>query len=176
MRKLTEEEAEKVFTKLKRFIGDNIDKLLGEENEIVLHNSKVLLVSKKMLKLCPQIKREKLIQCGGQLGKFTKTNNFVILITALHLLSPYALHKFWVKTSAEMNFLYKNNIVRSHMHKISENVPTNGVVFVYNQNDTPLGFGITARSSEHISQSPGNTLVVINQADTGEYIRDETIL
>lgn len=176
MRKLRKEETEKVLFKLNKFIGDNTSKLLTENNELCYLNKRVYLASKDMIKLTNQITKDKLAHCGCQIGKFTKKENFRITITALHLLSPYALHKIWIKSSAEMNFLYKNNILRAHMHKISEDVPMSGVVFVYNQNDTPLGFGLTARKSNDISQSSGSTLIVINQADTGEYIRDETAL
>lgn len=176
MRPLKEEETKKVFAKLEKFIGENMKKLIKEGTELVFHEKRVFLTTQELIKSCSQIKREKLIQCGGQIGKFTRNDNFKITITALHLLIPFAKHKIWLKNSAEMNFLYKNNVIRSHMHKISENVPLNGVVFVFNQNDTPLGFGVTARSSGDISQSGGHTLIVINQADTGEYIRDETLL
>ncbi|RVD91804.1 ribosomal biogenesis protein [Tubulinosema ratisbonensis] len=176
MRKLKKEELEKVLTKLNSFIGENTNKLLTEENELYFLNKRVFLCSKKMYKFTNQIKKENLASCGCQIGKFTRSDKFKITVTALNLLSPYAIHKIWIKSSAEMNFLYKNNIIRAHMHKISENVPINQIIFVYNQNDTPLGFGLTARSSGDISQSSGKALVVVNQADTGEYIRNETLL
>lgn len=172
MRDLKKEEKDKILKKLSRFVGDNIDELLGQY-VLQLHRQKVLLISPELKKQTSQIGRKELICAGIVLGKITKNNNFWVNVTSMHILERFALHKIWLKSSAEMNFLYGNNVIRSHMHKISGDVPKNSVVFVYNQNNTPLGFGVTAKSSADITASQGRSLVVMNQADTGAYLRNE---
>lgn len=173
MRDLKQDEAEKVHKKLTKFIGQNVEELLQDPYVLQLHEQKVFFISKSLIKNTSQIGRKSLICAGTILGKFTKTNKFRISIACLHTLEKFSLHKIWLKSSAEMNFLYGRNVLRSHMHKITDNTPKNSVVFVYNQNNTPLGFGVTSKSSADISSSQGNVLIVINQADTGAYLRDE---
>ncbi|TBU06260.1 ribosome biogenesis protein Nip7 [Hamiltosporidium magnivora] len=172
MRNLKAEEQEKVFKKLKKFIGENTEKLL-KGHRLFLHKQKVFHVSDELEKNASSIPKDDLVSIGSCLGRFTKSMHFKLTITSLHVLSKYALHKVWLKNSAEMNFLYANNILKSHILKMSEDVPINANVFVFNQNDLPLGFGVTAKGSTHLSNIEGNTLVVLHQADTGEYIRDE---
>lgn len=176
MRELTEVEIQKIYKKLVRFVGTSIEEMFNMKKDLRLHNQKVLIVSKNHLKHTSQVSRNDLVCAGTVLGKFTKTNKFWINITAIHHLEKCSLHKIWIKSSAEMNFLYGNNILRSHMHKISSEVPQNSVVFVYNQNNTPLGFGITARSSSDIIASQGKAIIVMNQADTGLYLRNEAVV
>lgn len=174
MRDLTKEETEKVHKKLTKFIGANVEELLRDPYILQLHEQKIFLISRNLKKHTSQIGRKSLVCAGTVLGKFTKTNHFRISIAGLHLLEKFSLYKVWLKSSAEMNFLYGRNVLRSHMHKISDNTPKNSVVFVYNQNNTPLGFGITSKSSADISSSEGKVLIVINQADTGAFLRNES--
>lgn len=175
MRKLTEDEEKKVMPKLHLFIGDATKDLL-EDRQLYYNNQKVLLVSDAMLKATSQIQRKQLISCGPIIGKFTKGDNFRITITALHVLHKYALHKVWIKASAEMNFLYGNNALRSHVQKVSEDIPINAGVFVYNHANTPLGFGVIALNTTSYSKARGGDIVVLLQADNGEYIRKEAAI
>lgn len=172
MRKLKEEEEKKVLTKLQFFIGDNIKDLLGIY-VLRLNNQRVFLTTDELLKASSQLARDQIITCGVLLGKFTKGDNFRIAITALHVLHKFANHKVWIKTSAEMNFLYGNNAIKSHIHKISENIPLNAGVFVYDSHDIPLGFGVMAVGPASYTKAKGGAPIVLTQADTGEYIRNE---
>lgn len=172
MRALTGEEEEKVMSKLRQFIGDATKDLL-EDRQLCYNNQKVLLVSERMRKATSQIPRKQLVSCGEVVGKFTKGNSFRITIAALHVLHRYALHKVWIKASAEMNFLYGNNALKSHVQKVSEDIPINAGVFVYNHVNTPLGFGIIAVNPTSYSRARGGDPVVLLQADNGEYIRKE---
>lgn len=175
MRILKPEEETKVKAKLQYYIGDNIDDLL-KTYELRLNNQRVFLVSKELLKASSQIGRDHIITCGITLGKITKTNNFRITITSLHTLHKYALYKVWIKTSAEMNYLYGNNSLKSHIQKISESIPMNAGVFVFNQHQIPLGFGVMALSPNSYAKARNGDSVILNQADTGEYIRNEANL
>lgn len=172
MRTLKPEEERKVLEKLQTYIGDNQQELLSQY-ELRLNNQRVYLMTKELLKASSQIGREKIISCGITLGKITKTEKFRIAITALNILGKFAQHKVWIKASAEMSYLYGNNALKSHIFKISENIPMNGAVFVYNQRDIPLGFGVVSVNPNSYTKARGGDTVILTQADNGEYIRNE---
>lgn len=172
MRILKEEEERKVIDRLQYYVGDNMAELLSTY-KLRLNNQRVFLVTDELLKASSQLGRDQIISCGIILGKITKGENFRVTITALQTLHKYANHKVWIKTSAEMNFLYGNNALRSHIHKISESIPQNAGVFVYNVHDVPLGFGVMAVNQTSYAKARGGVQVVLTQADTGEYIRNE---
>ncbi|ELA42734.1 uncharacterized protein VICG_00049 [Vittaforma corneae ATCC 50505] len=172
MRILKPEEEKKVMDKLQYYVGDNVKDLLSEYN-LRLNNQRIFLVTDEILKACSQLGRDQIVSCGVILGKITKNENFRVAITALHILHRYANHKVWIKSSAEMNFLYGNNALKSHVHKVSENIPLNAGVFVYNSRDLPLGFGVMAVNPTSYSRANGGDPIVLTQADNGEYIRHE---
>ncbi|KAI5173417.1 60S ribosome subunit biogenesis protein NIP7 [Pancytospora epiphaga] len=175
MRPLNGQEEEVVMNKLRVFIGDATRDLL-EDKVLRLNNQKVLLTTDAVLKATSQQKRKKIVIAGTVIGKFTKNNNFYITVTALHALHEHGLHKVWVKASAEMNFLYGNNVLRSHVQKVSEEIPMNAGVFVYNHANVPLGFGILAIGPTSYARARGGDIVVLCQADNGEYIRNELLV
>lgn len=172
MRELNETENKKVYKKLQLFIGDSNSKLV-ENNRLMFNNNKVCLIPEHLFKGTSQIKRKNLISAGSIIGKFTKTGNFRITITALNALHAYAMHKVWIKASAEMNYLYGNNALKSHIQKLSESIPMNAGVFVYNHNNVLLGFGVLAVSPTSYDKAKGGDIAVLRQGDNGEYIRDE---
>lgn len=172
MRALSEQEEEKVVGKLRLFVGDATKDLLSDKR-LHYNNQKILLITDGILKATSQLKRKEIISAGTIIGKFTKHDNFRITITALHALQEYALHRVWIKASAEMNFLYGNNALRSHVQKVSEDIPMNAGVFVYNHANTPLGFGILAVGPSSYAKARGGDIVVLQQADNGEYVRRE---
>jgi len=94
-------------------------------------------------------------------------------ITAMDYLAPYAKYKAWLKPNAEQQFLYGHHVLKSGLARITEGAPQNVGVVVYNMNDLPLGFGVTAKSTIEVRRSDPSTIVVLNQADIGEYIRHE---
>ena len=139
-------------------------------SKLLLNNQRVFLASEDLYKSSSQISRKDLVSFGEIIGKFTKNNNFKITITALHTFSKHALNKVWIKNSSEMNFVYENNSLKSHIHKISDNIPMNNGVFVYNQFDVPLGFGIIAINSSSYSKAHNNDIIILRRADNGEYL------
>lgn len=172
MRVLKPEEEKKVMDKLQYYIGDNTKDLLSGY-KLRLNNQRVFLATDELLRACSQLGRGQIVACGSILGKMTKSENFRVAVTAVHTLHRYANHKVWIKSSAEMNFLYGNNALKSHVHKVSENIPLNAGVFVYNAHDLPLGFGVMAVNPASYSRANGGDPVVLAQADNGEYIRNE---
>jgi 60S ribosome subunit biogenesis protein NIP7 len=76
-----------------------------------------------------------------------------------------------VKSSAEMSFLYGNNVIKSGLSRITEATPQYAGVVVYNMSDIPLGFGVAAQSTDACKDLEPGGNVVLHQADIGEYLR-----
>ncbi|CAI7577769.1 hypothetical protein ACN42_g7528 [Penicillium freii] len=109
-------------------------------------------------------------------GKFTKTGKFRINLTALDLLAQHARYKVWIKPNGVMPLLYGGSVLKAHVARFSEDCGENAGVVIYDQNDTPLGFGVTARSSAQIAKLDPTSIAVHRQADAGEYLREEDTL
>ncbi|EJW01533.1 hypothetical protein EDEG_00424 [Edhazardia aedis USNM 41457] len=174
MRDLKQDELQKVMEKLFKYIGEENTKTILKTGNFYLHNQKVLF-----LQNVPNISflpRKNLVSLGTQIGKFTKTNQFHLTITCINILAPFAKHKIWVKSSAEMNYLYGNDVIKAHVSKMSDNVPVNSHVFVFNEGDLCLGFGVAAKGSSQLELCDKNSLVVVRQTDCGEYLRDQDIM
>jgi 60S ribosome subunit biogenesis protein NIP7 len=103
-------------------------------------------MSEKTLRLAENLNPDQLISVGTCFGKFTKTNKFILSITALRFIAPYAQYKIWVKPAMEQQFLYGNHIPKSGMGRITENTPQYQGVVIYSMNDIPLGFGTTGKN------------------------------
>ncbi|WUR04140.1 ribosome biogenesis protein NIP7 [Vairimorpha necatrix] len=172
MKELTLDEKTKLYAKLKFFIGDNINFLLKDKS-FFLHHKRVLLVPNNLIKYMSSIPKDNIVYAGTVIGKFTKSEKFRICVSGIRVLSQYAINKVWIKNSAEMNFLYGNNALKSHIYRLSENIPINSGVFVYNQADVCLGYGICAVKPEKYPEAKGYQLTVIRQGDNGEYLRSE---
>lgn len=78
-----------------------------------------------------------------------------------------------MKPNGEMPFLYGGNIVKAHVGRWSDDCPEHQGVVVYSMNDTPLGFGITARATGEARRLDPTGITCFRQADCGEYLRDE---
>lgn len=63
-------------------------------------------------------------------------------------------------------------MLKAHVGRITEDCPEHQGVVVYSMNDTPLGFGVTARSTAETRKLDPTGIVVFRQADIGEYLRD----
>lgn len=172
MRKLTQEESDKVFAKLDQFVGDRKEELLKNHN-IYLHNKNVFYVSNLLYKKVSNIPKKSIAMVGTHIGRFTRSDRFFLKVGALNVLSAYVTKKVWIKWSAEMNFLYGNNVLKSHVLKTTEDLKDRDIVFLYNPRDVLLGFGITARNMDSFNKADHNSLFVIKQCDKGEYIRNE---
>jgi len=109
-------------------------------------------------------------------GKFTKTGKFRLHITALDVIAPHARYKVWIKANGEMPYLYGGNVVKAHVGRWSEDCPEHSGVVVLAMDDTPLGFGVTARSTVEARKLEPTSIVVFRQGDVGEYLREEDTL
>jgi 60S ribosome subunit biogenesis protein NIP7 len=92
-----------------------------------------------------------------------------------------------------MPFLYGGNVLKvieslcrslgallieeqAHVGRWSEDCPEHQGVVVLSMNDTPLGFGVSARSTAEARRLDPTGIVTFRQADIGEYLREEDTL
>ncbi|RKP27386.1 cytosolic large ribosomal subunit protein [Syncephalis pseudoplumigaleata] len=179
MRPLTEEETKVFFEKLANYIGRNITHLIDRKDEpycFRLHRDRVYYVSEAIMRRATSVARDNLASLGICFGKFTKTGKFRLQITALEYIAQYAKYKVWIKPNGEMPYLYGNHVVKAHLGRITEDTPEHQGVVIYSMADTPLGFGVTARSTADTRKLDPTAIVVFHQADIGEYLRQEDTL
>ena len=67
-------------------------------------------------------------------------------------------------------------MVKAHVGRWSEDCPEHQGVLVLGMDDTPLGFGVTARSAAEGRRLEPTGVAVFRQADVGEYLREEESL
>ena len=139
-------------------------------------NRRVYYMSERILKLAENLSEDQLVSVGTCFGKFTKSNKFLLHVTALTYLAPYAQYKVWVKSSAEQQFLYGNHINKAGLGRITENTIQHQGVIVLSMSDIPLGFGVTAKSTADCKLADPLVTVCFHQADIGEYVRSEDTL
>ncbi|GAB6018700.1 ribosome biosynthesis protein nip7 [Chamberlinius hualienensis] len=176
MRPLTEEETRQLFEKLSKYIGENVTLLIDRPDDTYcfrLQKERIYYVSDRILKLSSNVGRDNLISLGTCFGKFSKSGKFKLHITALDYLAPYAKNKMWLKPNAEQQFLYGNHIMKSGLGRITEATSKHEGVVVYSMSDIPLGFGVTAKSTQECRHADPMSIVCYHQADVGEYIRNE---
>ncbi|KAH3903472.1 60S ribosome subunit biogenesis protein NIP7 [Saccharomycodes ludwigii] len=176
MRQLTEEETKVVFEKLAGYIGRNIQYLVNDKYVFRLQKDRVYYVPELVANYATSVTRQQLMSLGICFGKFTKTGKFRLHITALQILSEHAKYKIWVKQNGEMPFLYGNHVLKAHVGKMSDDIPEHVGVIVYNMHDIPLGFGVSAKSTNASRDLQPTGIVAFRQADIGEYLRDEDTL
>jgi 60S ribosome subunit biogenesis protein NIP7 len=138
--------------------------------------SRVYYVRESLANLATSVARDQLLSLGLCLGKFTKTGKFRLHITSLSIIAPHARYKVWVKANGEMPFLYGGNVLKAHVGRWSEDCPEHQGVVVLSMNDTPLGFGVSARSTAEARKLDPTGIVTFRQADVGEYLREEDTL
>src|SRR3989338_7183188 len=160
-------------------IGKNVRHLIERKDEpycFRLQGQRVYYVSERIVASAHLLPRYNIIGLGTCVGKFTHSYKFHVKITFLDFMAPYAKYKVWVKPSQELSFLYGNNIIKSGLARITENTPQYQGVIVFSINDLPLGFGVTARSTAQCRVIDSSEVVVLREADIGEYLREESQL
>ncbi|GAB1732805.1 60S ribosome subunit biogenesis protein [Hortaea werneckii] len=187
MRPLTDTETKTLFEKLANYTGASLKTLLtdaapgpnGKSSDryvFRIQKDRVYYVRESLANLATSIARDSLLSLGTCLGKFTKTGKFRLHVTALDVIAPHARYKVWVKSNGEMPFLYGGHVVKAHVGRWSEDCPEHQGVVVMSMNDTPLGFGVTARSTAEARRLDPTGIVTFRQADCGEYLREEDTL
>lgn len=72
-----------------------------------------------------------------------------------------------------LNILTNNVYLTGGLGRITENIVAGDGVVVFSMADVPLGFGIAAKSTQDCRKMDPNGIVVLHQADIGEYLRME---
>jgi len=114
-----------------------------------------------------------LASLGICFGKFTKSGRFRLHVTSLDILAKFAKHKVWVKPSGEQSFVYGNHVLKAHVGRVTENIAQYAGVIIFSMNDTPLGFGKSAKATLNLKDLDPTAIAFFNQADIGEYLRVE---
>ena len=78
-----------------------------------------------------------------------------------------------MKQTAEKSLTSGDHVLKSDLSRISENVVSGEGVVVFSSSDVPLAFGIAAKSAQDCRKMDPKGIVVLNQADLGEYLRSE---
>ncbi|KAJ3072282.1 ribosome biosynthesis protein nip7 [Podochytrium sp. JEL0797] len=178
MRPLTEEEVKTLFEKLAKYIGRNITHLIDRQDDphcFRVHRDRVYYVSEVIMRKATSVNPH-LMSMGVCFGKFTKTGKFRLHVTCLEYLAQYAKYKVWVKPNGEMPFMYGNHILKAHLGRITEDTPEHQGVVILSMSDVPLGFGVTAKSTQDARKMEPTGIIVFHQADVGEYLRNEDTL
>jgi 60S ribosome subunit biogenesis protein NIP7 len=131
------------------------------------------LCSEAIAKRASNVSRDNLASIGLCFGKFTKSGKFTLHVTSLDYLAQYAKYKIWLKNTAEMSYMYGNNVLKAHINKMTEDTPEHQGVIIYSSNDLPLGFAVTAKSSAAVAKLDPTAIAAFHQTDIGEYLRDE---
>ncbi|XP_045479540.1 60S ribosome subunit biogenesis protein NIP7 homolog [Harmonia axyridis] len=179
MRRLSEEKTRILFEKLSKYIGHNVKGLIERPDGLYAfreNRGRVYYGSQELFNSAMTFAPEEMHSCGICLGKFTKSNKFNLQITALACLAPYAQAKIWLKPAAEQQFLYGNNVAKSGLGRMSENIDRYQGVVIYSMSDLPLGFGVAAKSTMECKNAEPAAVIVFHQADIGEYVRSEDVL
>jgi 60S ribosome subunit biogenesis protein NIP7 len=130
-------------------------------------------MSETVLKYGMAIAKDRLNSMGICFGKFSKTGKFNLQITCLDYLAQYAEYKVWVKPQSELSYLYGNHVLKAGLGRITEDCPQYQGVVVMNMNDVPLGFGVSARSTDECRHLQPTDIACFHQSDVGEYLREE---
>ncbi|XP_017775590.1 PREDICTED: 60S ribosome subunit biogenesis protein NIP7 homolog [Nicrophorus vespilloides] len=176
MKRLSEQRNKILFEKLAKYVGPNVKVLIERPDGNYCFREKkdrVYYLSEKLMKLSDTFTQQQLVCAGTCIGKFTKSNKFILQITALNYLAPYAQCKMWLKSSAEQQFLYGQHVTKGGMGRISENTEKYSGVVVYSMEDLPLGFGVASLSTAECKHADPMATVAFHQCDIGEYIRSE---
>ncbi|PKX99966.1 ribosome biogenesis protein [Aspergillus campestris IBT 28561] len=182
MRQLTEEESKSVFSKLAVYCGRSLNNLVtasdgeGEQYVFRLHGSRVYYLRLSIANWATSVPRANLLSLGVCIGKLTKTGKFRVHITALDVIAPHARYKVWIKENGLLPFLYGGNVVKAHVGRWSEDIPEHSGVVVFDSSDTPVGFGVVAKSTTELRRVEPTAIAVFRQADTGEFLREEDSL
>jgi 60S ribosome subunit biogenesis protein NIP7 len=141
-----------------------------------VHKGRVYYVSEQLMRMATNFKGHDLLALGTCFAKITHSGKIHLQCTCLDHLAKHALHKVWLKPTAENSFLYGNHVTKQGLGRITDAAPQHGGVVVLNLQDVPLGFGILAQPTSACKDLDPTASVVLHQSDVGEYLRLESTL
>jgi 60S ribosome subunit biogenesis protein NIP7 len=165
MRPLDEKETTQVFEMLFKFTGPNLNHLLdrpaveGPDAEpgrycLRLHRNRVYYASEALVRRATAVSRPRLAGVGTPIGRFTHHGAFHLTAHALDLLAAHARRRVWLIPRARHRERQGQGRGGRHVHgRRPARVRRRGEV----------GAGT-------------NAVVVLHQADAGEYLRKEELM
>ena len=126
MRPCTDDELRALLEKLMKFIGKNVELLLHKAEEphcFRVHKGRIYYVSEKLMRMATNFKGSDLLAMGTCFAKITHSGKIHLQITCVDHLAKHALHKVWLKASAEQSFLYGNHVTKQGLGRITDAAP-----------------------------------------------------
>ncbi|CBI24745.3 unnamed protein product, partial [Vitis vinifera] len=151
MRPLDENETTAVFEKLFKFTGNNLKNIVENPS----HEGP----DPNPGRYCFRLQKNRVYYVSESLVKRATNIGRAQLV--------------WLKPTSEMSFLYGNHVLKGGLGRITENIVAGDGIVVFSMSDVPLGFGIAAKSTQDCRKLDPNGIVVLHQADIGEYLRME---
>uniref|UniRef100_J3MNZ1 PUA domain-containing protein n=1 Tax=Oryza brachyantha TaxID=4533 RepID=J3MNZ1_ORYBR len=140
------------------------------------HDRLPRVIASNSLVLCDSVSLPAYIHMRGWAPptiNFTHGGAFHLTVHALDLLAAHARRRVWLKPDTERSFLFGNSVPKSSLARITENTQANDGVVVMSMADVPLGFGVAVKSAQDCRKADTNAVIVLHQADAGEYLRRE---
>nr|GME08988.1 60S ribosome subunit biogenesis protein NIP7 homolog [Ipomoea batatas]GME21571.1 60S ribosome subunit biogenesis protein NIP7 homolog [Ipomoea batatas] len=144
MRALDENETTQVFEKLYKFVGNNLKNIVESPS----HEGPDTAPGR----YCFRLQTNRVYYVSESLVKRAtniKRDNLISLGTQI------------------------GKFTKGGVGRITENVSEHDGVVVFSMSDVPLGFGVAAKSTQDCRKLDPNGIVVLHQADIGEYLRME---
>ena len=77
-------------------------------------------MSEKLMRMATNFKGSDLLAMGTCFAKITHSGKIHLQITCVDHLAKHALHKVWLKASAENSFLYGNHVTKQGLGRITD--------------------------------------------------------
>merc|ERR1712091_445321 len=83
-----------------------------------VHKGRIYYVSEKLMRMATNFKGSDLLAMGTCFAKITHSGKIHLQITCVDHLAKHALHKVWLKASAENSFLYGNHVTKQGLGRM----------------------------------------------------------
>jgi len=175
VRSLRYEELRIMFCNILKYIGENISdfiqKVIDLEIYFRLYRKRISFSKKKLINNSNCFTLKKIASVGVFMGKFFIGKRFLFFISFINVIKGFDTYKYGVVSShGEKHFTKGNNLKRSHFIKISNNFVKGDGIFIKDNSNNILGFGLTTKDY-YIVKSNHPNLLLINFSDVGIYIR-----
>mmetsp|Transcript_27925 Transcript_27925/g.68116 ORF Transcript_27925/g.68116 Transcript_27925/m.68116 type:complete len:179 (-) Transcript_27925:2373-2909(-) len=177
MRELKFEEGRLFLSKLIKFQGQKILNFLkanlGFFKVFRLQKKRIFFCSFSLYVRATNFSKKKTGSLGICIGRFTKIKKFKFLISFVNLLLKNKnLLSVIINEHGEKVFLQGEHLSKENLIKISKKFSKNNCFLILNKKNIPLGFGESIKNSLFIEKTKKKDILIINQGDTGLYIRN----
>ena len=181
MRALTANEARIFIAKMIKFQGNFflifLKKKITKNYFFKLQNNRVFFSSFSVFSKALLFSKKKIASVGSCIGRFNNSLKFYLMISALNFFSKMSRkYSILIDKLGQRIFLYGNHLKKKNLLEMNRNLYSNDRVIVFGKNSSlPLGFGEIRKNSFEILIQQEKNIIMINQADIGQYIRINNI-